>query len=46
MDEDKVVQELLELVEALAVDCNRFSTSGKETYDKICSLMNILAYGM
>jgi hypothetical protein len=36
---DEIIQELARLIDDMAWDYDRFSTSGKETYDKICSLM-------
>lgn len=43
MDEDKLIQELAQLIEDMGFDYDRFSLSGKETYDKICSLIARLA---
>lgn len=43
MDEDKLIQELAQLIEDMGWDYDRFSMSGKETYEKICLLINKLA---
>lgn len=45
MGEDKLLQELAKLVEDMAFDYDRFSTSGQETYDKLCSVVNQLLGG-
>lgn len=45
MDEDKALQELVELVEEMGWDYDRFSNAGKETYDKLCSVINKLLGG-
>lgn len=37
--EDMLLQELSELIEDLGFDYDRMSTSGKETYEKICSVI-------
>lgn len=42
MDEDKLIQELAQLIEDMGWDYDRFSQAGQETYDKICSLMTKL----
>ena len=36
---DSLIEELAKLVEDMAFDYDRFSESGKETYDKICSVL-------
>lgn len=36
---DETIQELVKLIDDMAWDYDRFSTSGKETYDKICLLL-------
>lgn len=45
MDEDKLLQELARLVEDMGFDYDRFSMSGQETYDEICSIVNKLLRG-
>ena len=45
MDKDKLLKELARLIDDMAWDYDRFSTSGKETYDKICSVLNKLLGG-
>jgi hypothetical protein len=35
----KQFEELLKLVDLMGWDYDRFSNSGKETYDKICKLL-------
>lgn len=45
MDQDKLLKELGELIEDMSFDYDRFSSSGQETYDKICSIMNQLLGG-
>lgn len=40
---DELIKELAQLIEDMGWDYDRFSTSGKETYDKICSLLAKLA---
>lgn len=45
MNEDILLQELAKLIEDMSFDYDRFSTSGQETYDKICSVMNKLLGG-
>ena len=45
MDEDKLIQRLAELIENMGFDYDRFSMSGQETYDEICSIMNKLLGG-
>lgn len=45
MNEDKLLHDLARLVEDMGFDYDRFSTSGQETYDKICSIMNQLLGG-
>lgn len=42
MTEDELIQKLSELLEDLAFDYDRFSNSGKQTYDEIMSLVAIL----
>lgn len=39
MDQDKLIERLNELIGNLGFDYDRMSTSGRETYDEICSLM-------
>lgn len=36
---DDLIQELAKLIEDMGWDYDRFSTSGQETYDKICSVI-------
>lgn len=36
---DEAIKELAELIEDMGWDYDRFSESGKDTYDKICSLL-------
>lgn len=45
MDEDKLLKRLSELVDDMAYDYDRLSESGKQTYDEICSLVNLLQGG-
>ena len=45
MNEDKLLQELVRLVEDMYCDYDRFSLSGQETYDKLCSVVNKLLGG-
>ena len=45
MHEDKLLQELAQLIEDMGFDYDRFSQSGQETYDKICSIVNTLIGG-
>lgn len=45
MDEDKLITRLAELIENMGFDYDRFSSSGQETYDEICSIMNKLQGG-
>lgn len=42
MDTDKLIERLAELIEDMSFDYDRFSTSGQETYEEICSLINKL----
>lgn len=39
MTEDQLIQKLSELLEDLGFDYDRFSTSGKQTYEEIMSLV-------
>ena len=39
MDQDKLIEKLAELIEDLGFDYDRMSTSGRLTYDEICSIM-------
>lgn len=39
MTEDQLIQKLSELLEDLGFDYDRFSNSGRETYDEIMSLV-------
>ena len=39
MTEDELIQKLSELLEDLGFDYDRFSNSGKQTYDEIMSLV-------
>ena len=39
MTEDELIQKLFELLEDLRVDYDRFSNSGKQTYDEVMSLI-------
>lgn len=39
MEQDEILDRLSDLLEDLGCDYDRMSTSGKETYDEICSLM-------
>lgn len=45
MNEDKVIQRLSELIEDLGFDYDRLSQSGQQTYEELCSLINILNGG-
>lgn len=36
---DELIKELVQLIEDMGWDYDRFSTSGQETYDKICSVL-------
>lgn len=45
MDEDTLLQELAKLVEDMAMDYDRLSVSGKDTYEKLCSVLNQLLGG-
>lgn len=45
MDEDKLLERLSELLADMAFDYDRFSESGKQTYDEMCSVMNQLLGG-
>lgn len=45
MNEDQLLQDLAKLIEYMAFDYDRFSESGKETYDSICSVLNRLLGG-
>lgn len=45
MDEETLLKDLAKYVDDLAWDYDRFSESGKETYDKICSIVNQLRGG-
>ena len=38
---NKKTQEVKELIALLGFDYDRMSSSGQETYDKICDLLNI-----
>lgn len=39
MTEDQLIQKLSELLEDFGYDYDRFSTSGKQTYEEIMSLV-------
>ena len=39
MDQDALLRQLAEKIEDLGWDYDRFSQSGKATYDEICSLL-------
>lgn len=39
MTEDELIQKLSELLEDLGFDYDRFSNSGKQTYDEVMSLI-------
>lgn len=39
MTEDELIQKLSELLEDLGFDYDRFSNSGKQTYDEVMSLV-------
>jgi hypothetical protein len=45
LSEDKIIQQLAELIENLGFDYDRMSQSGQQTYEEICSLMNKLIGG-
>lgn len=45
MNEDKLLQELARLIEDMSFDYDRFSQSGQETYDRICTIVNKLLGG-
>lgn len=45
MNEDKLLKELARLIEDMGFDYDRFSQSGQETYDKICTIVNKLLGG-
>lgn len=45
MEEDTLLKQLAEQIEALGFDYDRMSTSGQETYDRICSIINQLLGG-
>lgn len=45
MNEDTLLQELARLVEDMAFDYDRLSVSGQETYDRLCSVVNLLIQG-
>lgn len=45
MTEDKLLAKLAKLIEDMGFDYDRFSTSGQETYDEICSVLNQLLGG-
>ena len=40
--EDDLLSMLAKLIEDMAMDYDRFSASGKETYNEICSVVNKL----
>lgn len=46
MTEDKLLKDIAKLVEDLGFDYDRFSESGKATYDELCSAVNKLVYDM
>ena len=37
--DDKLLERIMQLLEDMGWDYDRFSQSGKETYDEICSLL-------
>lgn len=39
MDADKLLEQLTELIEDMGFDYDRFSQSGKETYELICLIL-------
>ena len=39
MDKDNLIRELVQLIEDMGWDYDRFSTSGQQTYDEICALL-------
>ena len=39
MNEDRIIEKLIELIEDLGFDYDRMSQSGQKTYDEICSLI-------
>lgn len=42
MEQDKLLEQLSELVENLGFDYDRMSQSGQETYDMICYIVHKL----
>lgn len=45
MDEDKLFERLSELINDMSSDYDRLSESGKQTYNEICSVLNLLRGG-
>ena len=45
MDKDATIKKLDELITSLALDYDRMSTSGQETYNEICRCMEQLIGG-
>jgi len=44
METDEIIARLAELVENLAFDYDRMSQAGKQTYEEICSLIDMLTF--
>lgn len=42
MTEDELLQKLKQLIDDMGWDYDRFSESGKQTYDEICSIIERL----
>ncbi len=42
MSHDELLKKLSELIENMAFDYDRMSTSGQQTYEEICSIMSQL----